>query len=629
MRGVWAFAPAVIAAAILPAPAASEAPAQDLRGIVRLPGRSPLDATYATWPDAQRLAYRNTGSNGEAGFSFALAEGLERGRFRLELVRGATGLEDLDVTFYASLSPATPAGSFQQRKAGGESDLVPPESRIAVVTLFEGAAAEFRFRAWAPDRPPPVPAGARLPKASGVYPAFGKGPGERAARLRSRSHVVIAVLDTGINPYHVAYRRPEYDVHPSEYVEGYPRGAAALGLSLGAGDYETARERDDRSVWRRVKERTLYWIPGTNIIGAYSVEDYFDPPPIANGDGVLGRIESRPILDDSGHGTGTTSVAAGGGRSRSRRAPYGSNPEALLVIIEGFGEEAVRWALAQPWIDFVSGSYGDPIAAPYNDRVPDLPDVLPQGVARPDTREYRFTAPFVLRDARTACFSAGNGLTRTFLGPDRYSSLRPTSGPSWVVTVGAVSPRNGQDYPWHSIPVDVSSYGNRWPAAAPFSMDAEQEFRGTSNATPLVCGVLSKALLEARRALGDAVEGVHVAPDGRRVPALGPRGLAGGLLADGVLTREELERAVLSTAFPAASDERILFDPLVVPDSPASFTQQGYGVADSASARRAVAVILGRAPMPDRSLVDAWMAVIDSIRDAVYPPPSYATRPRG
>ncbi|HWC32051.1 MAG TPA: S8/S53 family peptidase, partial [Actinomycetota bacterium] len=292
---------------------------------------------------------------------------------------------------------------------------------------------------------------------------------------------------------------------------------------------------------------------------------------------------------------------------------YGSNPEALVVILEGLGEAAVEWAASQPWIDFISGSYGDSLARPCNDDGPN---------AVCGSREYRHTGPFVLRDGRTALFSAGNGASRTGLAYDRYSSLRPTSGPSWVVTVGAASPRNGQDYGWHSVPVDVSSYGNHWPAAAAFTTNGERVFSGTSNATPVTAGVFSKALLESRRALKDRREGIHELRDGTRVPAAGRRGP--GMLADGVLTRLELQDAVFKTAFPEAFDaERWTYDPTVVPDSPAYYTQEGYGIANVASGLRAIDVIFGRAPMPDRAEVDAWIARIDGVRDMVYPPDRY------
>jgi hypothetical protein len=604
-----------------PASAQSGAQVQQVEGTILAPLRFAADATYSSWPGGQRQVWSIAGSNGQVGYTIELDEGADGGTFTLDVVSGATGLEDLDIAFYASFNPVVSSATYMERKTGGESATIPDGSRFAVITMFNGANAAFRFTSYArvdaAERERTLKT-APLPAAPGIYPNFGHDGdrvGQWTKKLRSRSHVVIAVVDTGINPYHVAYRRPEYAVHPSKYIEGFPADTPALGLNFGAGDYVAARGGDDGPVWSQVNERKLYWVPGTNIVGAYSQSDYFDDTPVIAG-GPPGGLPHRPIIDDDGHGTGTTSVAAGAGLSAVTGAPFGSNPEALIVIVEGLGDEAVKWASEQPWIDFISGSYGDPTAAPYNDNVPIVPEEL-------SGREYRYTAPFVLRDGRTACFSAGNGLTRTGVAYDRYSSLRPTSGPSWVVTVGAVSPRNGQDYGWHSVPVDISSYGNHWPAADPFSLAGEQVFSGTSNATPVTCGVFSSALLAARRALGDAVEGIHTTEDGRNVPAEGPR-IAGGLVADGVLARPELQDAVYKTAFPEEFNAVTwTYDPLIVPNNPLYYTQQGYGVAKVASGERAKDVVLGRAAMPNRAEVDAWIATEDAVRDTVYPPPVY------
>lgn len=414
----------------------------------------------------------------------------------------------------------------------------------------------------------------------------------RAEALRDDSHVVIAVMDTGINPYHVAYRRDGMDVHPSEYVTGYPSNASAISLTTEGPTYSLSRANDDAAVWSQVEQNTLYWFPGTNIIGAVSVGD----------DEHGGVWEPRPIIDDAGHGTGSTSVAAGGGARSTDGVAYGSNPDALIVLVEGMSTEAMRWVSEQPWIDFVSGSYGDRLSVPVG------------GITGGE--ENRYSKPFVLRDGRTACFSSGNGVSKTGLPPDHWSSIRPTSGPSWVVTVGAASPRNEQAYWWHNIPVDAVSYGMFWPAADAFSLDGEIEFSGTSSATPISCGVFSKALLEARRALADTDEGTH---DGR--PAIGAPVPASPFLRDGALTRLELQDAVLKTAAQVPADpETLPDDPGVHPTAPGSVAFQGYGVLNVASAARAVAVLLGSAVLPDRSEVDAFIAAVDAVRDVVYPP---------
>jgi hypothetical protein len=595
------------------APASAQtAPAQEESGTIVLPLRFAADATYSSWPGGQRQVYTAAGSNGHVGYTIELSEDVDGGAFELVDTGSLLSNADFDIAFYASFTPTVSTATIANRAPGGEAGTIPSGSRFAVITLFDGANASFAFRAWEPVDVKERLRGlqpAALP-GPGIHPTFGF-TGERVdkwiKRLRKRSHVVIAVVDTGINPYHVAYRRPDYAVHPSTYIEGFPADAPALGLNLGEPDYVAARGGDDGPVWSQVAEKKLYWIPGTNIVGAYSVADYAGTPP--------GGLPSRPIVDDDGHGTGTTSVAAGAGTS-SLGAPFGSNPDALIVILEGLGDEGVKWASEQPWIDFISGSYGDPASIPCNDQVDDM------GVWC--GREYRYTAPFVLRDSRTACFSAGNGLTRTGVLADRYSSLRPTSGPSWVITVGAVSPRNDQDYGWHSVPVDVSSWGLHWPAADPFSTAGEQSFGGTSNATPVTCGVFSKALLEARDRLGDAQEGIHATPDGETVAALGPGKRNGGLLADGVLTRTELERAVFTTAVPGPFDPNAwTYDPIVVPTTDMYYTQQGYGIASAESALRAIDVLTGAAPMPDRSDVDAWIATVDGVRETVYPSPTY------
>lgn len=77
----------------------------------------------------------------------------------------------------------------------------------------------------------------------------------------------------------------------------------------------------------------------------------------------------------------------------------------------------------------------------------------------------------------------------------------------------------------------------------------------------------------------------------------------------------------VKTAFPVDFDAGTWTrDLVIVPNSPAYFTQEGYGVANVESGARAVDVILGRAPMPGRADVDAWIAAIDAVRDQLRPP---------
>ncbi|MFP5220404.1 MAG: S8 family serine peptidase [Actinomycetes bacterium] len=423
--------------------------------------------------------------------------------------------------------------------------------------------------------------------------------------LQRKSHVVVAFVDSGINPYAQDFRAPEYVHHPSTYVEGFPADAAELALSLDVADdegYAAAREADD-ATWQGVKSNRLHWIPGTRIIGGLSLR--------AGGTG-LGSWPERPLLDDNGHGTGVASVAAG--------RWYGSNPDALIVMVEGLGFAGVEWAAAQPWIDVVSNSWGPGLPG----RV-DIPD-----------RAATDATKAAVEAGKSILFSSGNGMRNTNsstvpfpAGTDPCRCKIPThnltptangSGPSWHLTVGAVSPVNGQPHWWHGVPVDVASFGSKWRAAAADGVQLadNRDFGGTSCATPITAGVLSAVVQRAREALGDVTEGQE--PDG--VVAAGPARGGDGPLADGALTRTEAERLLVTSAQPhEASPEELTWDYAVEPTTDAYWVQQGYGVVDAGAKERALETLLGVTPFADRADVDAWMETTDAARDAYYDNP--------
>lgn len=424
--------------------------------------------------------------------------------------------------------------------------------------------------------------------------------------FKKKPFVVIALVDSGINPYHQDFRAPEFVHHPAKYIEGYPKEAKAFNLALEVADskgYEAARKADDEE-WVLTKAAELRWFPGTRIIGGISM---------GAGDTVEPWSE-RKILDDQGHGTGTASVAAG--------RFFGSNPNALIVEVESLGEASETWATSQEWIDIVSNSWGNLANLPLGD-----PSMTKTGTDR----------------GQSIVWSAGNGATNTNSStlfpaggpiedpckcktPDSDISITdPWSGPSWLITVGAVSPINGQDHWWHSYPVDVSSFGSKWRAAGAFGVQIgpdednieTRDFGGTSCAAPITAGVLSRIILEAREILGDTTEGQR--PD--QAVAVGPKSRAPkeGPLSDGVLTRLEAEEIVQKTAFPIDADpEKIIWDYAVRPTTPAYWIHQGYGVVDKNSLELALKVLVGKEALPERADVDAWIQATDVIRDALW-----------
>lgn len=397
--------------------------------------------------------------------------------------------------------------------------------------------------------------------------AVGKDPA-----LSDEPFTVIAVIDSGINPYHEDFRRTHLNAHPSTYIDGFPRGTRALNLTLDAANYDEARLADDRQ-WKRVEPNKLYWIPGTNIIGAIGPFDMNAPVGVEHEAGV--QIANwPPIIDEVGHGTPVASLAAGGihGPSTDRT---------LIVAIQGF-ERALRWAARQPWIDVITNSWWNLEADDY----------------AAGARASRAA----VRSGKVVCFASGN-----FSHPQLYTG---TQGPSWSVNVGAASATTRGEHYYTNYPNDVLGLSGV-KAAAAHSLDSERNFTGTSAAAPGVCGLMAKTIGDVRALLGDARQGARrsAMASGRRLE---------GLLGDGRLSREELEDAIQSTAIPAEPTTD-LSDPNSIPALPeAAFVRGGYGIVDRKSVAAALDVILGRKPRPDRSIEDAWIEAVDAIRDVIW-----------
>ena len=439
-----------------------------------------------------------------------------------------------------------------------------------------------------------------------------KGSSCSLRAFKRKPFSVVAFVDSGINPYHRDFRASEFTHHPSKYIEGFPKKAKPLRLSLGLADrkgYAAARRKDEGK-WARVQRNKLYWIPGTRIIGGYSTDD--------GGINTENPWAERPILDENGHGTGVASVSAG--------EVFGSNPEALIVMVEGLGEPSLEWATAQRWIDIVSNSWGNRAN-------------LPLG----DPSSTRVAA----RRGQSIVFSAGNGATNTNSStafpedgpvedpckcktPDSdISATDPWSGPSWQLTIGAASPINGQAHWWHSIPVDVSSFGSKWRAAGAWGTKTKidkaneqtRDFGGTSCAAPTTAGVLSSLILRARELLNDT-RGGQRPKQAVAVAQRGAKRFKKGPLADGKLTRLEAEELVLKTAFPVPADpEKITWDYAVRPTTDAYYAYQGYGVVHRGSKALAMKVLIGKKALPKRPEVDSWMERVDAARDAFWGEP--------
>jgi hypothetical protein len=399
---------------------------------------------------------------------------------------------------------------------------------------------------------------------------------------------VIGVADSGVNPYHLEFSAatyPDPDVltltngftrHPSEYLSGYPATATALPLTMGQG-YYPAR---DKATFATVEQGRLYWIPGTKIIGAIDAN---------NSSASNAAADGTPILDDDGHGTGSTSVSAGN--------RYGYCPTCLLFFVEGLDESI---ATQYPFVDITSHSFGYVGGAPLG------PAVGPNEPTR--------TA---VERGQTVLFAAGNGIGNAFDVPIATYGSDQTGG-SWNITVGAIRRDNQRAVVGDGIPVDISAWGDgNLPSACRTGTVGQCAFGGTSAATPYTAGIFGTVLTDVRRAIGDPFVGQRPG----QVVAEGAAVAGSIFLADGELTRAELREAVLKTAFPLNQDnEPSTYPfPLTAPYAgEANVLFEGYGAATPEGAKRAVDVILGRALMPDRSFEDDFFALDRAIKDTLY-----------
>src|SRR3954471_794404 len=187
-----------------------------------------------------------------------------------------------------------------------------------------------------------------------------------ATTARTGPQGVIALVDTGINPYNVVFRDRSAlaQRYPGSYLPGYPKNVPALRLTLNAPSYAEALRADCDRIWKHVRTGQLYWIPGTKIVGAIS----FNPSLETACTGT----SSTTILDAAGHGTMTASRAVASG--------YGACPQCRIVEVQavkdGFGlvtltddaeaaRRGVQWAGENSgWIDAQSNSWGP--VAPYD-----------------------------------------------------------------------------------------------------------------------------------------------------------------------------------------------------------------------------------------------------------------------
>lgn len=145
-------------------PAAHAAPAgQEESGTVVFPTPHPQDPSICFQGVARRINMVTQGTvSGPFGAIFDIDKTTWKGKFTLEVTGGATGAEDFDLYFFQDFGPGIPDDpsmnapvilqTYQERGPGGEAGTVPPEAVKAIACLYDGAAADWEYKAEPPKK---------------------------------------------------------------------------------------------------------------------------------------------------------------------------------------------------------------------------------------------------------------------------------------------------------------------------------------------------------------------------------------------------------------------------------------------------------------------------------------------
>lgn len=335
------------------------------------------------------------------------------------------------------------------------------------------------------------------------------------------ARVVVADIDSGINPYHADYYRGPSEVTPAVLAE-FP-GIQTITLTRTgdlAADFAT-----DRATWAAVELGRPYWFAGTNVIGIS-----FDA-----------ETPTR-IFADAGdeHGVGTSA------------AVLDANPEAVVLFVEGVNADSETYAFTHPAVDVVTTSYGIPGSPP---------------------------VPFHLTASYEGAVERGK---LHFGAADNSPALSPTdgtSGPWWSIGVAGfheTDHQEGGSGGRETLSGNLVDVVSDFTQTLPYCSDCEsgrQSVSGTSFATPRAAGTASKVLLEARRAAGH-VGGPVVKPGIDSLIVAGSRPMTPWQL------RRAFEEAAAYPALEAYDPTSAVVDDLgALPVNPvAPYAQVGWGV---------------------------------------------------
>lgn len=270
-----------------------------------------------------------------------------------------------------------------------------------------------------------------------------------------RPRVVVADIDSAINPYHEFYYRQPSSVTQEVLTDLGVKPGNIVKLTR-TGDFAADRAAD-AGFWSRVQRGELYHFAGTNIIATSLA---FSEPYL------------KPVAAKNPHGTGTSA------------AVLTANPDAIIYFIEANdalgSAESHAAAFRNPAVDIVTTSYGVSVAL----------GLLPL----PEYRAFEYSHEGVVGRGKLHFSSGGNG--------PGVTALRAGAGPWWSIGVSGIEEESsdGDTALSGNLPDFVSDFTQ----TLPYCMDCESgttSVGGTSFSTPRSAGLASKVLLDVRTAL--------------------------------------------------------------------------------------------------------------------------------
>ena len=364
------------------------------------------------------------------------------------------------------------------------------------------------------------------------------GPIPDPVSAPNQARVVVAVMDSGINPYHDFYYAGS-EIYPNGHPNAVTQElltelgvAAANVVQLTRTGNLAADLEADKAFWDRVQTATpgtLFHFKGTNII--------------ATSFAAAADVKIKPDVGKSAHGVGTSASV------------LIANPEAVMLFVEQASDlgsvASHEFSFRHPAIDIVSTSYGVSI--------PQTGFPLPENGAFHDT--YRG----VVELGKLHFSSGGNGPGLT--------PFRAGAGPWWSIGVSGIEEdtSEGRSLLSGNFPDFVSDFTQ----TLPYCMDCQagtQSVGGTSFSTPRAAGVASRIILEARRA-AKHVGGIQtVANKPLMVAGAAPIPVSNWFL------RRALEQGALAPSFADYDPTQAVFDLVGLPINPvAPWLQIAWG----------------------------------------------------